>query len=140
MKHFVTLRISGQGLALQEITDRLGVLPSTAYRKGDAFLDAKLGHGATVYQEDCWLYQAEGADGEPLDQVLAGFVETFEGAADDLRALSDSCAVTLWVSSYPEEEQTNFHIDRKTIAFLAGIHATLDLSVSFLGSIYQGGY
>jgi len=139
VKAFFDLRISGLGLNIHEITDRLKITPDYAYNKGDTFVDKKHG-GEITYKEDCWIAGYEANENRDLDEELEYFVTKLKFSADYLKSLAEHHNVTIWVSTYPENEQANIHITLPTIIALGEIGATLDCSMVFLKEFYDGKY
>ena len=139
MNSFIKLRISGDGLNLQEITDQLGLLPSHTSRKGDAFI-SRWRHEKIIYQEDCWLAEHEPSEGAKLELEIEHFATQLKPSAAYLKSLSEKYNVTFWISAYPEGEQANVHITAKTIGILSELGATLDCSMAFLKEFYDGKY
>lgn len=139
-KAFINLRISGEGLNLQEITARLEMSPDYAYKKGDVFIDHKHGGQTIVYQEDCWIAGIESIPKESIGQSIERFLELLKPVSGYLKELAQRSQITVWASIYPENEQMNIHLSSTTIAILHSIGVSFDGSVMFLKQFYDGTY
>lgn len=140
MKSFINLRISGQGLNLEEITQKLKSVPDRTYKRGDIFVDQKHGGKKVIYQEDCWILGYEPDENTSFEEELEYFVTKFKNASAYLKSLAEEHNITIWISTYPDCEQANTHISFPTINILNEIGATLDCSVTFLKEFYDGTY
>src|SRR5690349_15692863 len=58
-----SLRIAGEGLDFEEISQRLGLAPTHHHWKGEA-------HGRGSRQQDMWLYEAPIDRERPLDEHI----------------------------------------------------------------------
>ena len=139
-KGYVDIRISGIGLDEEAISKNLGLIPNTFYTKGDTFVDEKYGGTKIEYEEDCWIVGTETEFNEAIEHTIDRFLEVLLPSAEYLKDLSRKHNITLWVSLYPEDEQSNIHISGKTINALCQIGISLDCSVSFLKDFYNGSY
>ena len=139
MTGFVTLRITGQGLILQEITDKLGRYPDYSYKKGDVYTSKRSGR-RIVYKEDAWLSEVKNKEGESLENCIEQFVLSFCYVADYLKALATKFDVCIWISAFSESEQSNVHLSEHTIVALCAIGASVDVNVMFLEDFYNGTY
>ena len=136
---FIKLRITGQDIDSEEITHSL-VQPDFSYHKGDSYTP-KYGDKLTItYNEDCFMYERQMLEGETLDQALAAFLSRFEGSAGYIKELSDRYNVTLWISVYPDDEQSSIHLSSDIVSRLADMGVTVDIDMLFLKDFYSGTY
>jgi len=140
MRRFIDLRISGLGINIQEISERLSMTPDNAYKKGDIHIDNKYGGEKIVYEEDCWISEYKANEHMRVDEQLENFLAELKSSSAYLKGLADKHKVTIWVSLFPDIEQANLHISLSTINALSDMGATLDCSMAFLGDFYSGNY
>ena len=137
---FVKLRIAGDGLNFCEITDTLGVLPDFSYRKGDTYVDKFRTGRVIIYDEDCWLAEVKKSDNETVEECIEKFVLKLYHAVNYLKMLASRFDVTLWISLYPNSEQANFRLSRKTVCALSEMGISVDFDIAFLKEFYDGTY
>ena len=140
MKGFVDIRISGDALNFQEITESLGITPSHICKKGDTHVSKIIKGQTTIYKEDCWISGGETENDEIVEHCIERFVSSILPASDYLKELSNNYVITLWVSTYPESEQTNIHLSKTAIKALSEMGMSLDCSSAFLKDFYDGTY
>jgi len=140
MRSYINLRICGQGLNLQEITNKLGLLPVNARKKGEVHVDEKYSGKSKIFQEDFWIGEYRPSENVKLEDELEHFLVQLKPSAAYLKSLAEKHTVTVWVSSYLEKEQANVHISSTAIDVLSEIGATLDCSMAFLKDFYEGNY
>ena len=137
---FIKLRIVGQNLKLEEITEKLSQLPSFTYRKGDRYTPKYGEKKAIVYKEDCWLLTLEKDESQTFDDAINEFLSKLKNSTDYLKELSSNFDVTLWISAYPDEEQSNIHLSPDTLKLIANMGISVDLNNLFLKEFYDGTY
>lgn len=140
MNNFINLRISGFGLDLQEISNQIGMIPHCAYKKGDIFVDKKRDGKEVIYQEDCWIAGTETFPNETIEQALERFLKQIIPVSNYVNNLAKKNEVTIWISAYPDDEQTNIHLSVETIRALCEIGVSFDCSTLFLKQFYDGTY
>ena len=137
---FIKLRIAGQNLKFEEITEKLSQQPSFTYRRGDAYTPKYGGKKPITYEEDCWLLEKEKDENQTFDVAIKKFVSAFKDSTDYLKELSSSFDVTLWVSAYPDEEQSNIHLSPDTLRLIVNMGISVDFNILFLKEFYDGTY
>lgn len=136
---FVKLRITGQNLDFEQLNRELSHQPSFSYRKGDSHTPKIGDKQSVIYKEDCWIFEIEKHEDETIDNMLYGFLTEFKQSQEYLKSLSDN-DVTLWVSVYPDELQSDIHLENKTLKLLADMGLSVDFYVMFLNDFYDGTY
>ena len=139
-KGFVKLRITGQDLDLEQIKKELLHQPSFVYRKGDCYTPKFGDKKPVVYKEDCWILEGEKQDVETIDGMLYRFLTELEESKKYLKEISDNADVALWVSVYPNSEQSNIHIENNTLKLLADMGLVIDFDIMFLKEFYDATY
>lgn len=140
MKCFVKIRVSGTGVNIEELTERLEIEPIRSYHKGDSFVPAKTVKKPGIYEEDCWIAGIESKKNETVENCVSRFLEILLPHSNYLSKLAQQHNITLWVSAYPDNEQMNFHLSESCMKKLLKIGAALDLSSAFLKDFYEGNY
>ena len=139
-KGFVKLRIAGQNLNFEEITQALSQKPSCTYKKGECYTPKYGDKQPIIYKEDCWLFEVEKQEDETIDATVYRFLTKFEKSKEYINKLSQKAELTLWVSVYPDNEQSNIHLENKTLKLLADIGLVVDFDIMFLKDFYDGTY
>lgn len=136
MNGFVKLRITGEGLPIQDVTNKLERTPDFSYKKGDVFIDERFKRRPVIYKEDCWLVEAEKNNDESLEECIERFILGFNEKTSYLKEFSKRFNLTVWISAYPEKEQTNIHLSAETTAIIAAMGASIDYNIAFLKEFY----
>ena len=137
---FVKLRIAGQDLNFEQINKELSQKPSAIYCKGDSYTPKFGDKQPIIYNEDCWIFETEKQEGEMLDDMLYNFLTRFIKSKEYIKELSLNTDVSLWVSVYPDTEQSNIHLENKTIKLLSDMGLVIDFDIMFLKDFYDGNY
>ncbi len=137
---FVKLRISGYGLNLEEITEKLRIKPTFSCRAGEEYTFKSGDNKVATYKEDCWIAETEKRQKETLDQTIERFMLEFQISSEYIKELSNKFDVTLWISAYPDEEQSNIHLSKDTLKVINDMGISLDFNVLFLKDFYDGTY
>ena len=142
---FVRLRIIGEGLNLQEITDKIGIAPDTSYKKDEErIINVLRREEKVIYKEDGWIaetgtkYNKKHEPIESIESVIDRFMKMLCPATEYIRELSSKAAITFWIDGYPDSEQQNVHISKEVIKNLFDMGITLDCSMAFLKPFYDG--
>jgi len=138
MTGFLTLRISGLGLCLDNITNKLEIKPTYTYKKGDTYYD-KYTNSTIVYMEDCWMTDKEIETNNPENEMLC-FILLLTDKAGYIRELARGFEVILWLSLYPESEKNNVHLPYNIIEAIYKLGISMDIEVTDLREFYDGKY
>ena len=139
-KGFIKLRISGQDLNFEEITKTLSRQPSFTYHKGDAYTPKFGDKKPIIYKEDCWLFEEALQTGKPLDEAVYAFAAQFEKSKTYLKEAAATNDITLVLSLYPDDEQSNILLMNKTLALLSDMGLSVSVDIMFLKEFYEGTY
>ena len=123
---YINLRISGEFLEPNAVTEALDIAPDVFYQKGDwnGFQGAEV-----LFTEGCWLRCAEAENIKDLDSCLLSFLEPFMAKLETFQSLLDSYDVSLRLDVKPEAPQVNFHLAPSTLALLASLGISFDFMV-----------
>ena len=72
--------------------------------------------------------------------MLYVFLTRFIKSKEYIKELSDNFDATLWVSVYPDDEQSNIHLENKTLKIISDMGLIVDLDIMFLKEFYDGTY
>jgi hypothetical protein len=90
--HFsAALRIHGDDLPFEEITQRLGVQPTHVHRKGD-----RRGPRSPGYRDDAWHFQPSLPETEPLERQIDALWQVVRPHVDYLKALKQRFKVDVF--------------------------------------------
>lgn len=135
---FVKLKITGQSLNFEEIIQELSQRPSFTYRKGDCYTPKFGDKQPIIYKEDCLIFETEKQESETLDDMVYNFLTGFTKLKECRNKLFLNAEVLLWVSVYPDDEQSNIHLENKTLNLLADMGLGVDFDIMFLKDFYDG--
>jgi hypothetical protein len=129
---YVRLVISSSEIAPEEISQRIGLIPSSSHERGDP-------HGARggrIHKEHLWIK-------EPLPEVPASVEEKIKTllkelgpVADRISALYPMCQVSVSIGYHGwggDPQFGGFHFDVATIRLLYAIGAELDINLYSFG-------
>ena len=136
---YIGLRICGTGLDLNEITQKLGVVPAHSYKQGDTY-DNKYTKSKIVYREDCWIADSEIKIDRDLEQVVGEFFAPYLIQSQYISGLAKMFSVSVYLSVYPESMQYAFLMSEKVISTLHSLGATMEIKVADLREFYEGEY
>ena len=136
MKSFVALRISGNELNTNIISEELGIIPHYTQKKGNPITSKYTNEIVGHYEEDCWIYEIESNCKDTTEMCLERLFLTILPHSKYLKNLSAKHNVTIWVSIYPDNEQNNLHLSENILKVICEMGATLEISTLFLESLY----
>src|SRR4051794_32765743 len=88
-----TLRIFGQGVPFEEISQRLGVQPTHQHHKGE-----RRGPRSPAFRDDAWQFEPAVPETEPLDRHIEALWQIVRPAVDYLRGLKRRLTVDVFCS------------------------------------------
>ena len=111
-----SLRIASDTLSVEEISDRLGLRPTSARSQ----------EGERTFT--VWMYDAGLSPREPVEDHVVILLERLRDCADALRGISETANVEIWVSFSPGPRQRSAVIDARTLQAMAsfGIDLVVD--------------
>jgi hypothetical protein len=113
-----SLRISGDGLDLDEISRTLGLTPTTIRRKG-----ATPGSPKPPREHDLWLYTAPVARDRPLDEHIMALWNAVRPQIPYLRELKQRFHVDIFCGYRSNSCTGGFNVDHRCL----GIFSELDI-------------
>ena len=137
---FVKLKITGQSLNFEEIIQELSHKPNFTYRKGDCYTPKFGDKQPIIYKEDCLVFETEKQENETIDDMLYNFLTEFTKSKEYINELSQIIDVSLLVSVYPDNEQSNVHLENRTLKLLTDMGLNVDFDIMVLKDFYDGTY
>lgn len=135
---FISFRISGIGLDIGAVTNKMGLKPSCALKKGDVIKGRfSIEH---IQNEDCWMFDIDPQASDNSDKIISEFVGRYLTNRTFIRSLSEKFSVTVWCEIYQETEQYNIHLSSSIMFLLQDLGVSLDISILNLQSFYEGNY
>jgi hypothetical protein len=123
--HFrATLRIVGDGLDFDEISQTLGLTPTTTRRKG-----AAPGSHTLPGKPDLWLYRAPVARERPLDEHIMALWDAVRPQMAYLRRLKKRFKVDLCCGYQSNSCTGGFNVDHRCLGLFAELDIPFGVSV-----------
>ncbi len=132
--YYLCLRISGEKLDFNELKCQLPFENTHCCKKGECV--ERLGI-ETEFTEDIWQTKFEFENITEFHNGMYEFVKRLESNAKYINRLAQDNSVSLWVTAYPDEIQTNIHISPDIIKILCAMGIDLDISIMNLNAIYD---
>ena len=136
--NFINLRISGIGLNLEEITQKLKTDPNTSFKKGDTSIGRH--KEIIMHTEDYWIYGEKFDEDVSIDEMTKQFVVKYLPCKNYIKELAEQFNITLWVSLYLEDIQFNVHLSAENLKSITELGVTLDITFMYLRDFYEGNY
>ena len=130
--NFIYIRITGKPLDTDCITETLGIKPDKTYKTGESYSLRACGNRPAkkiTYDFDGWLFTIECGTIHETEHQIEVLVETLyhkKAFFQELAPLTDS--MTLWVTLYQDDYQQNLHLTACTLARLAEMHFSIDIT------------
>jgi hypothetical protein len=123
--HNATLRIFGNIPDLDEITQALGITPSSTHRKGDRFT----GRILKPYAHDMWSYDAPAKETEPLHVHIDNLWNTFKGRKEYLIELKSNLAVDVFLGYRSNCDNAGVEVPYQSLEIFRELQIPFGLSI-----------
>jgi hypothetical protein len=120
-----TLRIFGDILDLNEITERLGVAPSDTHRKGDR----GWGPDLPPYKHDMWSYNAPVKKTEPLHVHVDALWNTFRERKEYLLQLKQGLTVDVFLGYRSNCDHAGVEVPYRSLEMFWELQIPFGLSI-----------
>ena len=124
-KYSATLRIFGTIPDLDEITQRLGVSPSGAYRKGQR----GWGENLPPYKFDMWMYSAPVKKTEPLHVHIDTLWNTFKDHKEYLLHLKQGLTVDVFLGYQSNCDHAGVEVPYPSLEMFRELEIPFGLSI-----------
>jgi hypothetical protein len=119
-----TLRVHGDDVPFEEISQRLGVQPTHVHRKGE-----RTGPKSPGYRDDAWHFQPSLPETEPLERHIDALWQVVRPAVDYLKALKQRCEVDVFCGYRSNCDHAGFEVSHKCLALFTALEVPFGVSV-----------
>jgi hypothetical protein len=119
-----TLRIHGDDVPFEEISQRLGVQPTHIHRKGERRRPRSPG-----YPDDAWQYQPSLSETEPLERHIEALWQVVRPAVDYLKGLKQRLKVDVFCGYRSNCDHAGFEVSHKCLEMFTALEVPFDVSV-----------
>ena len=133
--HFLTLKITGNGIPFQEIETAVGRAAQFAYRAGET-KDTRFGQ--VTYAEDGIAFSEEIAQGAEIEKAVGDLVQTCYSNQQLFAQWAQEYYVWLCLSVYPEDVQMHVSLSAETLRQMAACGMEMTTSVMSVEPFYSG--
>jgi hypothetical protein len=119
-----TLRIHGDGVPFEEISQRLGVQPTHLHRKGE-----RRGPRSPVYRDDAWLFQPSLLETEPLERHLEALWRVVRPHVEYLKALKQRFKVDVFCGYRSNCDHAGFEVSHRCLELFTALEVPFGVSV-----------
>jgi hypothetical protein len=120
-----SLRIFGDVPDLDELTQRLGVAPTHAHRKGDL----RGGPTSPLYKHDMWMYTAPVQRTEPLHVHIDALWNTFKGHKQYLLLLKHDLTVDVFLGYRSNCDSAGVKVPYQSLEIFRELQVPFGLSI-----------
>lgn len=133
--HFLTLRITGNGIPFQEIEAAVGRAAQFVYHAGET---RETRFGQVTYAEDGIAFSEEIAQDAEIDRAVCDLVKTCYENRQLFAQWAQKYRVWLCLSVYPESVQMHISLSAETLRQMAACGMEITTSVMSLEPFYSG--
>lgn len=137
--NFVNLRISGQSIDFERITESLSISPNHICKKDDMKYD-KITKKHFTCSEDCWTGGIQIENEEETENKINGFIDLLYENKEMIQQLSKCHNITLWITLHPDTIQFNLHLSNKVLKKINELGIDIDITCMYLQEFYSGSY
>jgi hypothetical protein len=120
----VTLRIFGEGVPFEEISQRLGVLPTHLHRKGE-----RRGPNSPSYRDDAWHFQPTIPETEPLGRHLDALWVVVAPQLDYLKSLKQRYMLNVFCGYRSNCDTAGFEVPHESLKLFMALEVPFGVSV-----------
>ena len=124
--HFcASLRIHGDNVPFDEISQTLGVLPTMMRRKGE-----RKGPRSPEYKDDAWHFQPNVPESEPLDAHLIEIMKVVRPHADYIKSLKSRFMVDVFCGYRSNCDHAGFEVTHTCLELFTVLEIPFGVSVT----------
>lgn len=123
-----TLRICGDAVVPDKITERLGCAPTTSHSKGQIVRGAKTGR-EYIKKSGMWRLEAEDCEPENLDKQVAEILTKLTSDLKVWKSLSEQFSMDLFCGLFMEKTNEGLELSPATLLALGQREITLGLDI-----------
>jgi hypothetical protein len=123
--HFsATLRIRGDDVPFEEISERLGVQPTHRHHKGE-----RRGPNSPAYRDDAWHFEPSLPETQPLERHIEALWAVVQPAVAYLRSLKQRFKVNVFCGYRSNCDTAGFEVSHKCLELFAALEVPFGVSV-----------
>lgn len=123
--HFsATLRIHGDGVPFEEISQRLGVEATNRHRKGE-----RRGPKSPAFQDDAWQYQPSLPETEPLELHIQALWEVVRPEVEYVKSLKSRFRVDVFCGYRSNCDHAGFEVSHRCLEMFIALEVPFGISV-----------
>jgi Domain of unknown function (DUF4279) len=119
-----TLRVHGDGVPLDEITQKLGVAPSSVHRKGD-----RPGPRPPAYSDDAWHYESPLAATESLERHIDAIWHVVQPHLEYLKLLKKRFTVDVFCGYQSNCDTAGFEVSYRSLELFTALEVPFGVSI-----------
>jgi hypothetical protein len=119
-----TLRIHGDGIPFEEITQRLGVQPTHLHHKGE-----RRGPRSPAYRDDAWILGHALPETEPLERHIDALWQVVRPHVEYLKALKHRFKMDVFCSYRSNCDTAGFEVSHRCLELFTALEVPFGVSV-----------
>ncbi len=119
-----SLRIFGDNLDFEEITNNIGIQPTLTHRKGD-----KKGPNSPGFKEDLWCYNPKLTEDKPLEEHINALWHSIKGSMDYLLLLKQRAKVDVFLGYRSNIDHAGFEIPHTCLEMFVRLEIPFGMSI-----------
>lgn len=120
----VTLRIHGENLPFDEISERLGVQPSYCHRRGE-----RRGPNSPPFRGDAWHYGSSLAEQQPLDKHIEAVWNVVRPHVEYLKSIKTRYKVDVFCGYRSNNDTAGFEVSHRNLEMFIALEVPFGVSV-----------
>jgi hypothetical protein len=119
-----TLRIHGNDIPFDEISQRLGVQPTNIHRKGE-----RCGPRSPEYRDDAWHFRPSLPETEPLERHIEALWQVVKPHVDYLKALKQRLKIDVFCGYRSNCDHAGFEVSHRCLELFTALEVPFGISV-----------
>lgn len=119
-----TLRIHGDGVPFEEISERLGVEPTHLHRRGEFH-----GPRSPAWRDDAWHFEPALPETEPLERHIEALWQVLRSHVEYLKALKQRFKVDVFCGYRSNCDHAGFEVSHKCLELFTALEVPFGVSV-----------
>src|SRR5262245_46802261 len=119
-----TLRIHGDGVPFEEISERLEIKPTNIHRKGE-----RRGPRSPAWRDDAWQFQPALPETEPLERHIQALWEVVRPHVAYLKSLKQRFKVDVFCGYRSNNDTAGFQVSHKCLELFTALEVPFGVSV-----------
>jgi hypothetical protein len=124
-----TLRIHGEDIHFEEISQRLSVQPTHLHRKGERRGSRSPAYRDDAWRDDAWHFQPSLPASEPLERHIEALWEVVKPQLEYLKALKQRFKVDVFCGYRSNCDHAGFEVPHKCLELFTALEVPFGVSV-----------